>query len=140
LGPFDLDPCADHENAKAPTYYTGNGCGLDWYGGRKPWCVFVNPPFNRKKKMYVGPWVEKALTELDAGHCSRIVMVLPAKTDVKWWQQLVMTRAKEVYFVEGRVKFVQQGKDNCAPFPSAIVLFEPGWNLPPEFDIFPRSW
>lgn len=134
-GPFTLDPCADETNNKADCYFDQKANGLEQrWDGR----VFVNPPFNRKKKMYVGPWVEKALDELDT--CELIVMVLPTKTDVKWWQRLVMLRAKEVYFVEGRVKFVQPGKDNSAPFPSAIVLFEPGWNLPPEFDIWPRSF
>ena len=29
FGPFDLDPCADHDNHKAPTYFTKDDDELD---------------------------------------------------------------------------------------------------------------
>ena len=43
---FDLDPCADAENAKCKEYFTKEENGLlkDW-GGRR---VFCNPPYGRK--------------------------------------------------------------------------------------------
>lgn len=42
---FDLDPCADAENAKCKEYFTKEENGLlkDW-GGRR---VFCNPPYGR---------------------------------------------------------------------------------------------
>ena len=48
---FDLDPCADAENAKCKEYFTKEENGLlkDW-GGRR---VFCNPPYGRKS---TGEW------------------------------------------------------------------------------------
>jgi site-specific DNA-methyltransferase (adenine-specific) len=48
-------------------------------------------------------------------------MLIPARTDTKYWHQYVM-RADEVYFLKGRLKFGEC--DNSAPFPSAIVVFD----------------
>jgi phage N-6-adenine-methyltransferase len=135
-GPFDLDPCCTPANAKAKRYFTKEADGLkqQWFGR-----VFVNPPFNRKKKMYVGPWVQKA--EAERNNCKAIVMLLPARTGTKWWQEIVMPAAHKIFFVKGRLKFVQEGKDSAATFPSAIVIFLPegeGYNRP-EFDIWDKT-
>ena len=50
-----------------------------------------------------------------------MVMLIPARTDTKYWHQYVM-RADEVYFVKGRLKFGDS--ENSAPFPSAVVVFD----------------
>ena len=47
-------------------------------------------------------------------------MLIPARTDTKYWHNYVMN-ANEVYFIKGRLKF--GGASNGAPFPSAIVVF-----------------
>lgn len=41
-------------------------------------------------------------------------------------------KAKEIRLVRGRLKFEQEGKDNSAPFPSAIVVFD-GYDHIPQF-------
>ncbi len=143
-GPFDLDAAADEDNAKASWWYGSylvagerqftDGLTLPWLGR-----VFCNPPFNRAKKLYVGPWVKKAVEEAENGNAELVVMLLPARTDTKWWQDLVMTKADEVYFVRGRVKFVQDGKTNSATFPSAIVIFKQGGNSRPVFDVWTQA-
>lgn len=55
---FDLDPCADAENAKCKEYFTKEENGLlkDW-GGRR---VFCNPPYGRKS---TGEWIQKCYEE-----------------------------------------------------------------------------
>lgn len=55
---FDLDPCADEENAKCKEFFTKEENGLlkDW-GGR---CVFCNPPYGRKT---TGEWIRKCYEE-----------------------------------------------------------------------------
>lgn len=114
FGPFDLDPCADPVNAKCANFYTEpeDGLSKDWAGHT----VFVNPPYGRG----IDKWIEKsykAAQHLD----TRVVMLIPARTDTKYWHQYVM-RAAEVHFIKGRLKFGDSV--NCAPFPSAVVVFD----------------
>jgi len=130
-GPFDLDPAASDDNAKCPFYYTEKENGLI-----QPWIgrVFVNPPFNRKKKMYVGPWVAKAWAEVQAGNAELVCMLVPSKTDVKWWHEYVLPYAYRVVYVEGRIPFVNPTNTGGATFPSAVVIFNryrsPTWKYP----------
>lgn len=121
-GKFTLDPCATARNTVADRYYTVQHDGLaqDW----KATNVFVNPPFNKKKKMYVGPWVKKATEEVALHHTQQVVMLVPARTDTIWWHKYVMPMAENVWFIKGRVKFTKPNTESTsAPFPSAIIVF-----------------
>ena len=110
---FTLDPCATEANAKCDKYFTAEEDGLvqDW-GGHT---VFVNPPYGRG----IGSWLEKGYQE-SKKHNTVVVMLIPSRTDTKWWHDYVM-RAKEVHLVRGRLKFGTS--ENAAPFPSAVVVF-----------------
>jgi hypothetical protein len=55
--------------------------------------------------------------------------LLPARTDTRWFHEIVLPQAKEIRFVKGRLKF--GGATNSAPFPSMIVVFE-GSDVPCE--------
>lgn len=111
FGPFDLDPCATAENARAPKYYTRADDGLvqPWSG--KVWC---NPPYGRA----ISNWVHKAAWAVG---CDLVVMLLPSRTDTRWWHDYVIGHEAEVRFIRGRLKF--GGAKNSAPFPSALVIF-----------------
>jgi hypothetical protein len=50
-----------------------------------------------------------------------VVMLLPARTDTRWWHDYVIPYASEIRFIRGRLKF--GGAKNSAPFPSALVIF-----------------
>ena len=51
-------------------------------------------------------------------------MLIPARTDTKYWHQYVM-KADEVHFVKGRLKFKNEhAGNNSAPFPSAVIVFK----------------
>lgn len=105
---FTLDVCALPENAKCPVFFTPDMDGLtrEWKG--VCWC---NPPYGRS----VGKWVEKAAT------CTAtVVMLLPARTDTKWFHDWVLPYG-EIRYVRGRLKF--GGCNNSAPFPSMVVVF-----------------
>jgi phage N-6-adenine-methyltransferase len=118
FGPFDLDPAADDELHVVECYFTEamNGLLLPWFGR-----VFCNPPYGDE-----GVWVYKALLELALGHCSRVVFLVPSKTSVSWWHELVEpAKARgecEVRFLEGRLTF--RGAKSCAPFASTVLVFE----------------
>ena len=51
-----------------------------------------------------------------------IVMLLPARTDTRWFHNYILGKA-EICFIRGRLKF--GGSKNSAPFPSMVVVFRP---------------
>ena len=61
-------------------------------------------------------WVEKASRSK-----ATVVMLLPARTDTRWFHEYIYNRAK-IIFIKGRLKF--GNSTNSAPFPSMIVIFE----------------
>ena len=65
-------------------------------------------------------WIQKGFEESQK-EGTKVVMLIPARTDTKYWHKFVM-RASEVYFVKGRLKFGDS--KNSAPFPSAVVVFD----------------
>lgn len=110
---FSLDVCALPENAKCENYYTPKDDGLSkpWMGG--VWC---NPPYGRE----ISSWVKKAYEESQKEYNSFVLMLLPARTDTKWWWDWVQGKAT-LFFIKGRVKF---GDHNVgAPFPSVLALY-----------------
>lgn len=62
FGAFDLDPCADDKNHKAPNYFTKEVDGLaqDWTPYKR---VFVNPPYGRG----IEKWIAKAIANVRGG-------------------------------------------------------------------------
>ena len=112
---FTLDPCASAENHKCDKYYTKAEDGLiqDWSGET----VFCNPPYGRE----IGRWVCKCFHEVFDGKCPCAVMLLPARTDTRWFHDYIYNKA-EIRFIPGRLKFNSQ--KNSAPFPSMIVVFQ----------------
>ena len=106
---FETDVCALPENAKCKRFFTPEMDGLkqEWTG--VCWC---NPPYGRQ----IGKWVEKAVKSF-----ATVVMLLPARTDTKWFHDWRLPYGK-IEFLRGRLKF--SGCDNSAPFPSMIVVFE----------------
>lgn len=110
---FTLDACALPENAKVANYYTPEMDGL-----KQPWTgrVWCNPPYGRT----IGKWVEKASKSADGG--AVVVMLLPARTDTKWFHDYIYHHA-EIRFIRGRLKF--GGSKDSAPFPSMVAIFTP---------------
>jgi phage N-6-adenine-methyltransferase len=107
-----LDACANAENAKCKTYFSRADDALkqEWHG-----TVWMNPPYGRQ----IGVWVRKAFDASRKGAC--VVCLLPASTDTEWWHRYV-TKAREIRFVRGRLKFGDAS--NSAPFPNAVVVFK----------------
>ena len=121
---FSLDPAATHENHKCPVYFTIEDDGLkqSWQGHR----VFVNPPYSKQQ---LKKWVEKGYLE-GLKENTLVVMLIPARTDTRYWHDFVM-KAKEIYFIKGRLKF--GNSKNSAPFPSALVMFDGEYSMPSIF-------
>lgn len=109
---FTLDVCATDDNHKCDKYFTKQQDGLiqDWENER----VFCNPPYGRE----IIHWVEKC-----AKHNGIAVMLLPARTDTKWFHEYIYQKPNaSIRFIKGRLKF--GGSINSAPFPSMIIIFD----------------
>jgi hypothetical protein len=54
----------------------------------------------------------------------RIVMLLPARTDTRWFHDYIYYgKATEIRFLKGRLIFGELKNKNSAPFPSMLVIF-----------------
>lgn len=102
---FDFDPC--------PKNATFDGLSIEW--GKSN---FVNPPYGRKYPL----WVEKGVQEAKKG--KSIVFLLASRTDTKVFHEWILPYAKEIRFIKGRLRFVNDdGSTGRATFPSMIVIF-----------------
>jgi len=98
---FDLDPC--------PLGGTEDGLAtlfMSWEGRR----IFCNPPYDQIGK-WLARWRESEVS----------VYLIPARTDTRWFHDIILPHASEIRFIRGRLKF--GGAKNSAPFPSMIVIF-----------------
>ena len=108
---FTLDgaACADGRDALLPRW-SGDVDRADWRFER----VYCNPPYGRAQRAFV----DRARTAALA------VLLLPARTDTRTWHEGIFPVAREVRFVQGRIRF--QGAAHPAPFPSCVVVFQCG--------------
>lgn len=109
---FDFDPC--------PLRSKKDNLKTEWGGVN-----FVNPPYSRKLKE---AFVLKAIEESKKGKIC--VMLLPVSTSTVLFHKHIKPNAKEIRFVEGRIRFAginTKGKyvTNKAPMhDSMIVIFK----------------
>jgi phage N-6-adenine-methyltransferase len=110
---FDIDVAASNDNYKVNKYYTlyENALNKKWIGN--VWC---NPPYGRQIKL----WTKKANNEIKIKNSNLIVMLLPSRTDTRWFHEDCIQH--EIRFIKGRLKF-GNSKDN-APFPSMLVIMK----------------
>jgi len=114
---FTLDPACMEESAKTAKFYTPDDDGLSksWAGET----VWLNPPYGK----VISEWIQKAYDEAIANEDTTVVLLLPARTDTKWFHNYCING--EVRFIKGRLKFenVNNSNSTTAPFPSIIVVF-----------------
>ena len=115
---FNLDVCASMHNNKVGRYFGEGGIAED--GLAAPWqgeTCWMNPPYSQ-----TAAWLRKAVVEA-ATNGALVVALVAARTDTRAWHADVWPCAAEVRFLKGRVRFV--GGAASAPFPSAIIVFNP---------------
>lgn len=102
---FGLDPCTTEDNPLGTgIYFTKEHDGLSYPWNRN---VFCNPPFGKG----VSEWIKKMNKESSDYNREYVyVMLLPAKMDTKWMQDLIMNQMDDIhsciYFLKGRLKFI----------------------------------
>lgn len=137
---FTLDAAATHENRLCPAYLTREHDSLSpntvWEGER----IWLNPPYGRG----LLKWLERAYKEAQTGKL--VCLLLPVKTDTKFWNNFVMAGLSvrvncesgpvvnsfdwrepsglehKVIFYKKRLKF--NGGKTPGRFASAIVIFD----------------
>jgi len=101
---FDLDPC--------PLRSEVDGLLIDWNGN-----VYVNPPYSN-----IEPFIEKGVQEIRKGNATKIVYLIPMRSDTKYWHNLIMKYGSELRFVKGRLNFNES--KSPAPFPVVLAIFD----------------
>lgn len=114
---FEWDLAASPENAKCSKYYTSKQDGL-----KQKWdsVCWLNPPYGDSKSKMVS-WIKKAYYDTRLNPDLTVVMLIPARTNTKWFHQYCM-KAAEVRFICGRPKFGDS--KHGLPQPLAIVVFK----------------
>jgi phage N-6-adenine-methyltransferase len=112
---FTLDVCALPSSAKCKRFFSPEDDGLakTWTG-----TCWMNPPYGE----VIGDWMRKALKAAEQG--STVVCLVPARVDTGWWWDSCLYG--EIRFLRGRLKF--GSSSTSAPFPSAVVIFGPGFS------------
>jgi site-specific DNA-methyltransferase (adenine-specific) len=118
-----LDPTTTRDNPlNTEFYYTkaDNGLNKDW----EPVNTFINPPYSQ-----VGKWAAKAneqfLVNLKKNPQLTIVMLVAARTDSRWFHDIVITanlkKYYKIHFFRGRLKF--RNTEYSSPFPLMLIAF-----------------
>ena len=111
-----FDPCPNYDRILNGTNFFAqdlkfDGLTCEWGWGE----IFINPPFSN-----IAPWVQKSF---EVCHKRKIVMLLPARTDQKWFYDF--GKYAETVFIRNRVNYVDvnSNKKSCASFASMLMLF-----------------
>lgn len=125
FGKFDLDAAASDNWSMCPNYITKE---MDALNPNTPWNgtnIFLNPPYGRM----IPKFLNRVLQEIESPEqpAKSIICLLPAKTDTKWFHDIVYKFASEIIFIKGRLKFRTpselNARDNTAMFSSMIACF-----------------
>ncbi|MGW9111836.1 hypothetical protein [Microbacterium sp. NPDC055683] len=101
LGGVDLDPAADPEHSvPAARHVTAVDDGLaqaNWANeDGSPSSVFLNPPFNGGSNDGPSTWTRRLVTEWEAGHVSRALLLVPHRPGSQWQAELARFPRVEV--------------------------------------------
>lgn len=125
---FEFDLAASQENALCSKFFTQSDDGLKqkWNG-----VCWLNPPYGDKSSKMVD-WIKKAYNDTQNNPNLVIVMLIPARTNTKWFHQYCMKSA-ELKFICGRPKF--GNSKHGLPQPLVLVVFKKTDN-PTKFTSF----
>lgn len=97
---FDFDPC--------PPDPEFDGLSVEWGASN-----YANPPYKE-----VAVWLNKAVSEKRKGRTT--VLLLPVRSNTRWFHDILMPHADEVRLVRGALRF--KGYAKASPFASMIVV------------------
>jgi phage N-6-adenine-methyltransferase len=119
LGEIDLDPATNPVAQKwirAKQHFTraDNALQHEWCGR-----VWLNPPYARGE---IGPFIAKLADEIQCGHVTAAILLTHSYTDTEWFHHAV-SAMQALCFTNGRVKFVDDAGEECAPTQGQIFFY-----------------
>lgn len=129
---FTFDLAADAENHLVPKWFGPGSHYLEDALSVAHWSHirgFLNPPYSRKRKMPIQPWLQRCLHTQHVG--GLVVGIVPSRTDTPWWHDYVL-EAREIRHVRGRIHFepspewvaANPGKRSSGNFPASVVIWD----------------
>jgi len=111
LGCIDLDPASSEFGQRrvlAQDFYTKETDGLtkEWTGN-----IWLNPPYSQPS---ISQFIEKAVLEWDEGRIKKAIILTHNYTDTAWFH-IAESRAKNLCFTRGRIKFESSDGKIAAP-------------------------
>lgn len=126
---FKMDAATNDKNPLGTEYYYTKE--MDGLAEENIWIspVYVNPPYGKG----INKWVARASIESIMNECE-VVMLIPARTDTKWFHNYIYNLDENrfrdgirVRFLKGRLRMFDYDTNtlskHVAPFPSMIVIF-----------------
>ena len=111
---FNVDLCASKQRHLCDIYFTKDDSCLDheiFFSS-----IFCNPPYGRDMYQFIKKCYELSFF-------NDVVLLVPARTDTKWFHEFIYHKCDEIRFLKGRLKFVGTSFGS-APFPSMICIFK----------------
>lgn len=125
-GEIGLDPCSNAQSlVKAEEEWTEGALERSWRGFG---LVYANPPYSRKRPTLQN-WVKYAADQFAEVYDDELLLLVPARTDTKWFRRQLVDRANAILFFTGRLKFGgvlnEKGEPikDAATFPSALAYW-----------------
>lgn len=111
---FTTDVAASKDNALHENFLSEEySSAFEYTWGKINYC---NPPYG----IIIRKWVARA-AEMHTLLGKATIMLLPARTETKWFHSEGAAKADQIRFIKGRLKF--QGEKDVAPFPSLLMIW-----------------
>jgi phage N-6-adenine-methyltransferase len=119
LGAIDLDPASCEVAQKAvgaARFYSAEQDGLTraWDGR-----VWLNPPYSQP---LVSQFVEKLVSEVEAGRTKAAIALLNNSTDTEWFHRAAKS-ARAICFTRGRIRFEKPGREAASPLQGSAFFY-----------------
>ena len=98
---FTGDACASDQNHLAERYFTAEDDALSSNWSKLGQFVFMNPPYSE-----VSRFISRARRAVEDGEVRCVVSLVPSTPDVSWFHKDALTSASELWFMRGRISFI----------------------------------
>jgi DNA N-6-adenine-methyltransferase (Dam) len=128
-GQIDCDPASNEtaqKTVRAIQYFTKEQDGLkqQWLG-----TTFLNGPYSD-----LAPWVEKLISEYEAGHVTEAIVLTNAAVGTEWFN-LLLDAAAGACILRDRVRFLLNGEARNSPMTGQMLFY-----LGPRFREFTEAF
>lgn len=113
---FTLDACCSDKHIPSYLHFIkGKNDGLEEHWATYTWC---NPPYNECEK-----WVTKAYYEVEKGYCAIAVLLLPVRTETKYWHKYILNNSNcQIQLLRKGYRFLNKSDVEMGVFKNALAL------------------